>query len=92
MFVDLVDKLTKSVGESLNTIGELQTTCNCLKTDNASLREAIRSLEQQIEGKKMICKMINDLDDIYLDVAICVGTNDCASDDFVAAAVTDTYK
>lgn len=36
---------------------------------------------------------MNDTDDIYMDITICVGTNDCSNgDDFVPNALTDTYR
>ena len=35
---------------------------------------------------------LNDTDDIFMDVTVCVGTNDCGKDDFVVGALTDTYR
>ena len=36
---------------------------------------------------------LNDTDDIFMDITVCVGTNDCSNgDEFVPAALTDTYK
>ena len=37
---------------------------------------------------------VDELDDIYMDVTICVGTNDCNTndDDFQPAAIADSYK
>ena len=35
---------------------------------------------------------MNELDDIYMDVTICVGSNDCKNEDFEPAAVTSTYR
>jgi hypothetical protein len=35
---------------------------------------------------------MNEIDDIFMDVTICVGSNDCSDEDFEPKAVTDTYS
>ena len=49
---------------------------------------------QSLPGAEIsdVLHRLNDTDDIFMDVTVCVGTNDCGKDDFVVGALTDTYR
>ena len=94
-----IEELTRKIKEKEK---EVFTEGNCchLVIGDSLLRSVDESKLQNttvqcLQGAEVsdVLQRLNENDDFFMDVTVCVGTNDCSNDgNFTAVAVTDTYR